>query len=250
MVPSRVQPGQQQRGLHLRTRDRQLVLDAFEAGAAVNLDRRLAIGGRSMRAPIVRSGAATRSIGRCCSDASPVSSLSNAWPASKPVSSRMPVPELPRSSTREAARRPAEPHPVHANRLQRILVYRHAERFERAARREAVLAVEKAVDQRGAFGDRAEHQRSMRDRLVAGNGDGAADAFDRLDAVLVGVFAHGFRALEHGLRVSAEDFEQRGVGFDLFERAADGLVLGVAVEIDEEHVVPLAACATGATRCA
>ena len=49
----------------------------------------------SMRAPISRSGPATRSMGRLESDSSPVSSVSNAWPASRPVSSRMEVPELP-----------------------------------------------------------------------------------------------------------------------------------------------------------
>ena len=64
-----------------------------------------------MRAPMSLSGAATRSIGRWRSEASPVSSLSNGCPASSPISSRIPVPELPRSRTLVGARSPRAPAP-------------------------------------------------------------------------------------------------------------------------------------------
>ena len=48
-----------------------------------------------MLAPISERGAMTRSIGRRDNPASPTSRLSNVCPASRPVSSRMVVPELP-----------------------------------------------------------------------------------------------------------------------------------------------------------
>ena len=34
------------------------------------------------------------------------------------------------------------------------------------------------------------------------------------------------------------------------ERGRERLALGMAVDVDEEHVVPFASCATAATRCA
>ncbi len=65
----------------------------------------------STRAPMARSGAAMRSMGRLRSEASPVSSTSKDCPASSPVMSRMPVPELPRSSGRAGGWRPRGPTP-------------------------------------------------------------------------------------------------------------------------------------------
>ena len=46
-------------------------------------------------APMRPSGSVTRAIGRCRSDASPVSSVQKGWPASTPSSRRAVVPELP-----------------------------------------------------------------------------------------------------------------------------------------------------------
>ena len=48
--------------------------------------------------PIFASGTATRSIGRALRDSSPISVVSNGWPASRPASSLIVVPELPQSS--------------------------------------------------------------------------------------------------------------------------------------------------------
>ena len=50
------------------------------------------------RAPMLASGLVTRAIGRFDNEASPLSSTSNACPASRPASRRIDVPELPRSS--------------------------------------------------------------------------------------------------------------------------------------------------------
>ena len=50
----------------------------------------------SISAPIRRSGSATRAIGRRVSDSSPVRQTSKGCAASRPASSRIEVPELPR----------------------------------------------------------------------------------------------------------------------------------------------------------
>ncbi len=65
----------------------------------------------SIRAPISSSGSVTRRIGRLDNEESPTSVLSNACPASKPASSRMPVPALPQSIGCVAPRRPCSPAP-------------------------------------------------------------------------------------------------------------------------------------------
>ena len=63
-------------------------------------------------APIDRSGAATRSIGRLRRLASPTSALGNGAAARSPASSRIEVPELPQSSRRRGLEpSPCAPHP-------------------------------------------------------------------------------------------------------------------------------------------
>ena len=66
----------------------------------------------SIWAPICRSGAASRRMGRRVSDASPSRTVSKGRPASRPVMSRIVVPELPQSSACAAARNPAKPAPT------------------------------------------------------------------------------------------------------------------------------------------
>src|SRR6187402_2318772 len=63
--------------------------------------------------------------------------------------------------------------------------------FERGLRREAVLARKKAANDRRAFRDRAEHQRAMRDRLVAGDRDPPANAIRRHCTKAIGIPRHG-----------------------------------------------------------
>ncbi len=65
----------------------------------------------AMRAPIARNGFAARSIGRFMSEASPINSESNRWPASKPIDKRIAVPALPMSSACGAPRSPCSPTP-------------------------------------------------------------------------------------------------------------------------------------------
>ena len=80
-----VQPGQQHGALHLRARDRRLVVDCRAAGRPSTVaGRQPPVGGRCAR-PSRSSGSATRRIGRRLSEASPVSVAANAWPASTPI---------------------------------------------------------------------------------------------------------------------------------------------------------------------
>ena len=58
-----------------------------------------------------RSGAATRSIGRFISEASPTRVLAKSCPHSSPMNRRMAVPALPMSSAALPARRPVLPTP-------------------------------------------------------------------------------------------------------------------------------------------
>ncbi len=69
----------------------------------------------SMRAPIAPSGSATRRIGRGESEASPVRTLAKSWPASRPASSRIVVPELPQSRSAAGRRSPRVPTPSMVN---------------------------------------------------------------------------------------------------------------------------------------
>ena len=62
-------------------------------------------------APISRSGLATRSMGRCMSDSSPISVEAKDCAASNPANNRMAVPALPMSSACAAALSPCNPTP-------------------------------------------------------------------------------------------------------------------------------------------
>ena len=53
----------------------------------------------TMSAPIFRNGSMMRSIGRRVSDGFPTNRVSKVWPASKPASKRMVVPDPPQSSS-------------------------------------------------------------------------------------------------------------------------------------------------------
>ena len=65
----------------------------------------------SKDAPMRESGRITRSMGRRQSDASPVTWASSGWVARRPITSRAPVPELPKSSTAPGSARPPTPAP-------------------------------------------------------------------------------------------------------------------------------------------
>ena len=173
-----LQAGEHQRGLHLRAGDRELVRGAPRARrpgprAARACRRR----GRRPCAPIARSGSTTRRHRPCTQRlASPVSTLRNGRPASSPLSSadrraRVAAVDdavgLARARRRRGRRRRAC--------ARRRSSHGDAERVERArgcARRRRRRA--RPVSARLAVGERGEQQRAVRDALVAGDPQPAA----------------------------------------------------------------------------
>ena len=96
----RGKPGQQHRGFDLRRGHRRLVDDRQRIARAAAAS---AAGGRPRRlsttvAPISSSGSRMRRIGRLRSEASPSNIAVIGQPATAPITSRQPVPELPKSS--------------------------------------------------------------------------------------------------------------------------------------------------------
>ena len=123
----------------------------------------------SIRAPIRRSGSATRSIGRAESDSSP-------------VSVKLPVLEGEQSDDQARERagvaavdlgadcRPRRPAPCTTSSSP-SLVDLDAERAHGGERRQGVAGAPEAADARLAVRDGAEEQRAVRDRLVARHGE-------------------------------------------------------------------------------
>ena len=65
----------------------------------------------STASPICTNGFSTRPMGRRDSEASPISRTRMSWPAIRPIISRMPVPELPKSMSVPGSARPPTPRP-------------------------------------------------------------------------------------------------------------------------------------------
>ena len=123
-------------------------------------------------APMSPRGSATRSMGRLDSDASPVSSVSQSNPATRPASRRMEVPEFPQSS---GAPGPVQAAPAAVDHDGPVVVALHAgpHGLHRGQRGGHVGPVGQPVDDRGALGQRAEQHGPVRDRLLARRAHGA-----------------------------------------------------------------------------
>ncbi len=122
--------------------------------------------------PICASGASTRPIGRRESEASPVIVTVMSCPAITPIMSRVPVPELPKSIGAAGLGQSARAAPQHLPDIADLRRGR-AERGDGLRRIDDVLGLEQPADARPPGGERPEHQRPVRDRLVAGNADAA-----------------------------------------------------------------------------
>ena len=127
----------------------------------------------SQRAPSGASSATSRRSARC----------RMLCPASSPVMRRMAVPELPMSSAWRRGFETRATDAAHANLARRGLLDLHAQRAHRAHRRKTVFAFEETANFGDAFGDAAEHERAMRDGLVAGNADGSGDVRGGLNEI-------------------------------------------------------------------
>ena len=128
-------------------------------------------------APISESGAATRSMGRDRSDSSPVSSKRRpSWPASRPGSSRASVPAFPQSM--EPPARAARRGPRRARAGRPASSSSTATPSARTAASVDSVSSERPKPRTivSPVADRPDEQRAVRDRLVAGHAQRAAQA--------------------------------------------------------------------------
>ena len=112
----------------------------------------------------------------------PSSSVSNGRPASRPVSRRIVVPELPQSSAPAAARSPSKPDAARCAPRSPSSWTSTPSARSAARRRQVVAALPEAARLDDAVAERAEQQRAVRDRLVAGDPAGAAQRARAADA--------------------------------------------------------------------
>ena len=135
----------------------------------------------STRAPIWRSGSATRSCGLEESDSSPVELEAALLPgeqAREEAHDRPCVAAVDRILGRAQA---AEPRAVDADDVDFLVLDLDAERPHRRDRRLGVAGAAEAADDARALRDRAEQDGALGDALHAWHGDVAADLGSRLD---------------------------------------------------------------------
>ena len=180
--PACEQPGEQHRGLHLRRRDRELVVDRARARRP---RRRAARGRRSSRSARPCAGAARR---RAPSDASRATRRRRArsarsGPRGCPASEPHERPRVPRSrAARRARARPRRPTPWTEQRVDVLVDDLDAERAHRRDRRLGVRGATEAGDADVALAERADEHRAVRDRLVARHRDVPLERGHGLDA--------------------------------------------------------------------
>ena len=125
-------------------------------------------------APISSSGSRIRRIGRLRSEASPSNTAVIGQPATAPITSRQPVPELPKSSGFCRLGKAADAHAIDLPREIPGPLDPGAQRPHGFGGVEDVFALQKAGNPAFADRKRAQDQGPVRDRLVAGNADFAA----------------------------------------------------------------------------
>ena len=176
-----VQPGEQHGGLHLRARHRHGEVDALQTLAAADVHRRTALAGLDVRAhqPQRRGGALHRTAHeRRVADERRVEGLTGEQPHEEPHR-RAGVAHVERL---RAALETVGSHTLHLDHTRCRTRDRHPERAQRTERREAVLALEEALDVGGPAGDAAQHQGAVRHRLVTRDAQPTARSGSRRDA--------------------------------------------------------------------
>ena len=126
-------------------------------------------------APISTSGSRMRRIGRLRRLASPSKVAVIAWPPTTPIISLVPVPALPKSSVARGASRLPMPAPATRQRPRPIRSTLAPSARQAMLGAQHVLAFEQPLDRRFADGEQSENQRPVRDRLVAGRPQAAAE---------------------------------------------------------------------------
>ena len=169
-VPSACRPASRTAVFTCALGDRQASRSMPASGAAVDRQRAAGRPVVSMRAPIARSGAATRSTGRRRSDASPVEDRAERprRPA-RPASMRRVEPELPASSgagRRRAAR--SGPRPSTSTVGPRRRTATPTERFQAAQGRRAVAGGREVAESALAVGQGAQDGQAVGEDLSPG----------------------------------------------------------------------------------
>ena len=167
--PGRGESRQQYRGFDLRRRHRCSVEDRQRIARTLKgQGSRPPSPPAVMLAPICSRGSRTRRIGRVRSDASPSNTAAMGQPATAPMTSRQPVPELPKSSGRLRRAKPATPTP-RTNQANSPVVHLCPQRPHRPGGMEDIFALREPRNPGLADRQRAQDQRPVRNRLVPGN---------------------------------------------------------------------------------
>ena len=166
----RSEPRQQHRGFYLGRGHRRPVEDRQRIARAVEGQRQPAAFSLSpTRAPINSRGSSTRRIGRERSEASPSKTAVIGQPATAPITSRHPVPELPKSSGTCGSREACDADTAHLPGEIAGSLDLRAQRPHRLGGIEDVFALQQAGNAGFADRKRPQNQGTVRDRLVAGN---------------------------------------------------------------------------------
>ena len=169
----RRQPRQQHRRFDLRRRHRRAVDDRQRIARALSAS---AAGGRRRRRR--RPGRPSTPADRGCGASAGCAARHRhrtiaviGQPATAPMTSRQPVPELPKSSGASGCAKPADTDAAHRQATSPGPLHLRAQRPHRLGGVEHVLALEQAGDPGLADRQRPQNQRAMRNRLVAGHAD-------------------------------------------------------------------------------
>ena len=161
-----LEAGEHERALHLRARNRRR-WRPVSAPPRTTTGAKVPFARASITAPIVRSGSTTRAIGRRRSDSSPSSTERNGRPASRPVNTRIDVPELAQSTTPSGSRSASTPLAETVRRSGAPLIRTpSSSRLRRVAATSAPVARPVIVLRPSAS---AANSSAVRDRLVARN---------------------------------------------------------------------------------
>ena len=167
----RVESSQQQRRFHLRAGHGHAVFDALQRGSAMDLEWGLTTGGgidlRAHQPQRLRHARHRAARERGVSHQSRGKRLAGQQTCEQPHRrARIAQIEITRRRLQSV-----QAHAVHRHAPGRWTVDAHAHRTERSQSGEAVLTLEKTLDLGHTLGDRAQHDRAMRDGFVACHAD-------------------------------------------------------------------------------
>ena len=226
-----IQPGKQYGGLDLCARDGHAVFDAVKRGGSARHHRRGAVVGLHLRTHFAQRlcnpfhGAFHQ---RGVADQARFKAL-RAQQSGKQAHGGAGIAHVQFARRRVQA---ALPNAVNQHMGCGALLDINAKRPHGSQRRQAIFAGQESFDLAQALGDARQHQRTVRNRLIAGYRQ--RTAYARGSALL------GNSTLENRPRVGTQNLVQRCALLQHRQRGGHGRVAHVAFDIDEEHIVPFA----------